>query len=294
MTKRRVGVLGAASMVGESLLPLLVHADWQATAFSRRAFNRVGDGVVWRQINPSSSPLALPLAEEAHIPNWICVAPIWVLPDYYSLLEMHDARRIVALSSTSLFTKDNSNDPTEQALAKRLADAEAQLRAWAESRSVEWTILRPTLIYGGGRDRNLAEIARLIRRFGFFPLFGQGLGLRQPVHVTDVAAACFAALTSAGARNRDYNISGAEILPYREMISRVFAALGRRPRFLVVPLGVFKLALIGLRLFPRYRNWSVAMAERMNRDLVFDHSDAVREWGFVPQPFHISADDVAE
>jgi len=134
----------------------------------------------------------------------------------------------------------------------------------------------------------------LIRRFGFFPLPGQGLGLRQPVHVTDVAAACFAALTSAGARNRDYNISGAETLPYKEMVNRVFAALGRRPRFLVVPLGVFKLALIGLRLFPRYRHWSVAMAERMNRDLVFDHSDAVRDWGFLPRAFQITMEDVAE
>ena len=281
-------------MVGESLLPLLAHADWQVTAFSRRAFNRVGDGVVWRQINPSPSPLAFPLAEEAHIPNWICVAPIWTLPNYFSLLEGHGACRVVALSSTSLFTKDNSNDPTEQALAQRLADAEAELCAWAKGRSVEWTILRPTLIYGRGRDKNLSEIARLIRRFGFFPLCGQGLGLRQPVHVVDVAAACFAALTAAEARNRDYNISGAETLPYREMVCRVFAALRRPPRFLVLPLSVFKLALIGLRLFPRYRHWSVAMAERMNRDLVFDHSDAVRDFGYFPKPFRILGEDVGE
>lgn len=294
MTERRVGVIGAASLVGESLLPLLAHADWQVTAFSRRAFNRVGDDVVWRQINPASSPLASPLAEEAYIPNWICIAPIWTLPNYFSLLEGYGARRVVALSSTSRFSKRKSSDPDERALAHRLDDAEAKLCAWAKSRGVEWTILRPTLIYGRGRDKNLSEIARWIRRFGFFPLFGRGMGLRQPVHVTDVAAVCLAALTTTGARNRDYNISGAETLHYREMVSRVFAALGRRPRFLVVPLGVFKLALIVLRLFPRYRHWSVAMAERMNRDLVFDHSDAVREWGFVPQPFHISAEDVAE
>lgn len=281
-------------MVGESLLPLLAHAGWQITAFSRRAFNRVGNDVVWRQINPSSSPLVSPLAEEAHIPNWICVAPIWTLPDYFSLLEGYGACRVVALSSTSRFSKHESGDPAERALARRLDDAEAKLCAWAKSRGVEWTILRPTLIYGRGRDKNLSEIARWIRRFGFFPLLGQGLGLRQPVHVTDVAAACVAALTNAGACNRDYNISGAETLPYREMVGRVFAALGRRPRFLIVPAGVFKLALMGLRLFPRYRHWSVAMAERMNRDLVFDHSDAVREWGFVPQSFHISAEDVAE
>lgn len=281
-------------MVGESLLPLLVHEDCQVTAFSRRAVCRAGDGVVWQQLSPSTLPLPSPLAEEAHIPNWICVAPIWVLPDYFSLLEGYCARRVVALSSTSRFSKHESSDPAERALAQRLVEAEARLRVWADSHSVEWVILRPTLIYGGGRDRNISEIAHLIRRFGFFPLLGQGLGLRQPVHVTDVATACFSALVEAGARNRDYNISGAETLPYKEMVNRVFATLGRRPRFLVVPIGIFKLALMALTLFPRYRHWSVAMAERMNRDLVFDHIDAVKEWAFSPRSFQLTAEDLAE
>ena len=147
----------------------------------------------------------------------------------------------------------------------------------------------PTLIYGGGRDGNISEIARLIRRFGFFPLVGQGLGLRQPVHGADVAAACVAALNTAKASNREYNLSGAEVLPYGEMVGRVFAAVGRRPRFLVVPLGVFKLALVGLRLLPRYRHWSAAMAQRMNQDLVFDHADAARDLGFRPRPFTLNS-----
>lgn len=278
-------------MVGESLLPLLAHGDWRVMAFSRRAREVSASGVHRRRLPPPLTPFA---GGEETIPHWICVAPIWVLPDYLGLLETHGARRIVALSSTSLFTKVNSTNPAEQAIAQRLADAETRLRVWAESRDVEWLVLRPTLIYGRGRDKNISEIARLIRRFGFFPLVGQGLGLRQPVHVADVAAACFAALTAAGARNRDYNISGAETLSYREMVGRVFAALGRRPRFLVLPLGVFKLALIGLRLFPRYRHWSVAMAERMNRDLVFDHSDAGRDFGFLPRSFRVSAEDLTE
>ena len=274
-------------MVGESLLPLLRNAGKQVIAFSRRRLNQVEDGIAWH------SPIADPGVGDV-IPNWVCLAPIWTLPDYFSLLERCGARRVVALSSTSRFSKYESNNLAERALAQRLEDAEARLRTWAEGRHIEWTILRPTLIYGRGRDKNLSEIARLIRRFGFFPLLGQGLGLRQPIHVRDVAAACYLALSNANTRNRDYNISGAETLPYREMVSRVFAALGRRPRFLVVPLGIFKLALIVLKLLPRYRHWSVAMAERMNRDLVFDHSDAVKEWGYSPQQFQLTAEDFAE
>lgn len=291
---RRVSVLGATSLVGACLLPLLTQAGWQVTAYSRRAPCRAGDGVAWRQIEDAPSPLAPFRMSEKNTPDWICVAPIWVLPDYFALLEAQRARRLVALSSTSRFSKDDSSDPAEQTVARRLAEAEARVQAWAEGHGVEWVILRPTLIYGLGRDKNISEIARLIRRFGFFPLLGRGMGLRQPIHVTDIAVACFSVLTTACARNRDYNISGAETLPYREMVSRVFAALGRRPRFLVVPLGVFKFALIGLRLFPRYRHWTIAMAERINRDLVFDHCDAVRDWGFLPSAFQLTREDVAK
>ena len=225
-------------------------------------------------------------------PYWICVAPIWVLPDYFDLLDSQGACRIVALSSTSRFTKDDSADPEEQAVARRLADAEARVQEWAKSRGVEWTILRPTLIYGFGKDKNIAEIARFIRRFGFFPLFGKANGLRQPIHAADVAGACMAALQAPCATNRAYNISGGETLTYRNMVTRIFTALGHRPYFLAVPLWAFSLAVTMLRPLPRYRKWSTAMAERMNRDLVFDHVEADRDLGFQPRAFVLSIDDL--
>jgi nucleoside-diphosphate-sugar epimerase len=215
-----------------------------------------------------------------------------VLPDYFGLLDAQGARRVVVLSSTSRFTKDDSSDPEEQAIALRLADAEARVQEWAKNRGVEWVILRPTLIYGWGRDKNIAEIARFIRRFGFFPLFGEANGLRQPIHAADVAGACVAALQTTGAANRAYNISGGETLTYRDMVGRIFTALGLRPRLLTVPLWTFRLALTVLHRLPRYRQWSTAMAERMNRDLVFDHSEAARDLAFEPRFFVLSAEDL--
>jgi len=226
------------------------------------------------------------------LPFWVCVAPIWVLPDYFSLLDAQGARRVVALSSTSRFTKEDSTDPEEQAMALRLADAEARVREWAECRGVEWVILRPTLIYGLGRDKNIAEIARFIRRFGFFPLFGKANGLRQPIHAAEVAGACLAALQAPSAANRVYNISGGETLTYRDMVARVFSVLGRRPRLLTVPLWAFRLAVVMLRRLPRYRQWSTAMAERMSRDLVFDHAEATRDLGFKQRAFVLAAGDL--
>lgn len=293
MDERRVGVLGASSLVGEYLLPLLQQDGWRVIAYSRRAVGQSDrHGVEWRPIPPSLLGFASPQPSPARgegIGNWICVAPIWVLPDYFDLLKASGARRVVALSSTSRFTKEDSSDRDEQAVARRLAAGEARLHAWAEEQGVESVILRPTLVYGRGRDKNIAEMARFIRRFRFFPLFGRAAGLRQPVHAEDVAKVCVSALEAPRVGGHAYNLSGGETLTYREMAARVFAAMGRRPLLLSVPLWMFAFTV---RLLPRYRHWSAAMAERMNRDLVFDHAEAARELGFSPRPFVLTAEDV--
>lgn len=277
----RVGVLGGSSLVGACLLPLLTEAGWQVTAHSRQA-----------KVITCPSPQPATQQSEAVTPHWICVAPIWVLPEHFAMLEARGARRVVMLSSTSRFTKDGSINKQEQAVAHQLAEAEAQVQAWAQNRGVDWVVLRSTLIYGLGRDKNIAEIARFIRRFGFFPLFGKANGLRQPIHAMDVADACLAALQVPGAANRAYNISGGETLAYHDMVRRVFIAMGCRPHMPRVPLWVFSLAVSVLRRLPRYRQWSSAMAERMSRDLVFDHSEAAHDLGFKPRLFALAAADL--
>ena len=286
VTDPRVGLLGASSLVGKFLLPLLINGGARVCAFSRQSIEPVDDAIAWRNLSDSHS------ANIDQLDYWICVAPIWVLPEHLPLLEDSGARRVVVLSSTSRFTKVGSGDTAENVVATRLIEAEDRVVAWAKSRGVEWVILRPTLIYGLGQDKNISEIARFIRRFGFFPVLGRAQGLRQPIHAEDVASICFSASQAPGAANRAYNISGGETLTYRAMVERVFAALGRRPRLLTVPLWSFRLAVSVLRCLPRYRQWSAAMAERMNRDLVFDHTEAARDIGFKPRCFALAAEDL--
>jgi nucleoside-diphosphate-sugar epimerase len=289
----KVGVIGATGLVGSCLLSLLTQTGWRVTAYYRRQPGPLTDGVEWLSSpqHPFSSQTSLS-SEKKKIQSWICTAPVWVLPEYFALLETYGARRVIALSSTSRFTKQDSSDLEEQAVSRRLDEAESSVREWAESRGVEWVILRPTLIYGFRRDKNIAEIARFIRRFGFFPLFGKAHGLRQPIHVQDVAQACLTAVTTPIAANRAYNISGGETLSYREMVTRVFTAMDRPSRLLPVPLLAFRIACALLRILPRYRHWSVAMAERMNRDMAFDHSEAARDLAFKPRAFELFPEDI--
>lgn len=294
MDEKRVGILGATSLVGQCLLPLLKQNGWKVRAFSRRRMSSDDPDIQWTQLPSSINAPRDTASESDKIDFWVCVASIWVLPDFFPMLEQYGARCVIAFSSTSRFTKSDSQDSDERATALKLSEGEDRLQAWALNKGVDWVILRPTLIYGLGQDKNISEIAHLIRRLGFFPLLGQAKGLRQPVHAEDLAAACLSALEKTDVVNRAYNLSGGEALSYREMINRVFAALGRRPRLVMIPLWIFKPAVSLLRLFPRYRHWNMSMAMRMNTDMVFDHSEAMRDLNFQPRKFQPSSKDLPE
>lgn len=262
-----VGILGATGFVGRAVEARLDVAGRRSVAVSRHA---AASGA----LDPRDAP----------IPHWIAVCPIWALPEHFARLEAAGATRLVALSSTSRFTKVESADAGERDTARKLAAAEHAVLEWADRRGVAATILRPTLVYDGVHDRNIATIAAFIRRWGFFPVVGAAGGLRQPVHVDDVAAACGAALTAA-APEPTYDLSGGETLPYRSMVERVFRSLGRAPRIISLPRWVARAGVAALRAFPAYRHVTTAMFDRMDEDLAFDHAAAHRDLGFSPRAF---------
>jgi nucleoside-diphosphate-sugar epimerase len=278
-----VGVIGASSFVGAHVLAILAREGVRTIAWSRRS-------------GPSPSTCQWAVYGEdivaGPIRTWLCMAPIWSLPEHFDLIARCGGSRIVALSSTSRYTKLASRHSDDATLARRLIDGETVLRDWAAAHNATWTVLRPTLIYGDGRDKNIAEIARFIRRFGFFPLFGRASGMRQPIHVADVAHAVCAAALAPAAEGAAYNISGGETLTYRAMVERVFARCGRRAIAPSIPMPVFQAAVGVVRVIPRYRHWSAAMAERMNIDMAFDHSAAATDFGFAPRPFDLMDGDL--
>jgi len=278
--EKRIGLIGATSFVGERLLPILPLNGYQFTSFSRRG----GKNAV-ALCQTAAGPVGT-------IEDWVCLAPIWAVPEHFQLFAKHGVKRLVALSSTSRFSKITSSSCADRELAARLIRGEEQVLEWARTQKCTVVILQPTLIYGLGKDKNVTEIARFIQRFGFFPLFGQGVGLRQPVHVDDVATACLAALRVPAGRQHVYILSGQEVISYRIMVERIFAALDRRPRFVHCPHLAFSLAVRLANLLPSFKGLTTEMAVRMNKDQNFDHTTAEADLGFRPRLFHLQPSDL--
>ena len=53
------------------------------------------------------------------------------------------------------------------------------------------TVLRPTMIYGTSGDRNMYKLINYLDRHSFFPVFGSGKNLMQPVHAKDLGDAYY-------------------------------------------------------------------------------------------------------
>lgn len=278
-----VGILGAASLVGRPLVDSLQRRGIPVVACSRRPREPAeadAAGVSWC-VPGAADPIGRP------VPRWIAVCPLWSVPAQLPWLESLGARSLVAISSTSVITKRRSPDARERAIAAHLAEAEEAVTAWATQAAATLCLLRPTMIYDGITDGNVASIAAFIRRRGWFPVAGPARGLRQPVHAADVAAACLAALERSPVPQTVYTLSGREPLPFCDLVAEVFAACGRRARIVHVPRWLVSVAA---PLVDRTGRGTLAgMAARMNEDLSFDHDDAARDLGFDPRPFAAAA-----
>lgn len=279
-----VFLTGRTSTIGSLLLPMLLSRGFHVRALGRQPLAEEGRvaGLAWFAID-----LAGPVQNlSAEADTLIHTASLWLLPGWLEKFHARGVRRVIAFSSTSRFTKLASASPYELEVVNKLIAAEEHLAAECARLGMAWTIFRPTLIYGGaGGDRNVADIARLIRRFGFFPRFGRALGRRQPVHARDLALACVQSLDAPASFNKAYNLSGGETLAYVDMVRRVFETVGRRPVFIPVPIWAFRVAVRLARLHPRFAHLTADMALRMQADLVFDHQDATRDFGYRPDRF---------
>jgi uncharacterized protein YbjT (DUF2867 family) len=278
----KVFVTGATSTIGSLLMPMLLERGIPASALGRkRPEGPAGDA--WHPLDLADKAADVPAAEAGAL---IHTASLWLLPGWLEKFHARGVRRVIAFSSTSRFTKLASASPYELEVVNKLIAAEDHLVAECERLGMAWTIFRPTLIYGGaGGDRNVADIARLIRRFGFFPRFGQAAGRRQPVNARDLALACVQSLDAPASYNKAYNLSGGETLAYVDMVRRIFDTLGRKPVFIPVPIWAFRVAVSLARLHPRFAHLTADMALRMQADLVFDHQDATRDFGYQPGRF---------
>jgi nucleoside-diphosphate-sugar epimerase len=280
---REALVFGGSGQIGAPLLSRLGDAGWRVFAVSRDARADLRS-LHWLR-GDCNGVEGLPTSVDA---IFSC-GPLDHFARWYATSKL-GAARVIAFGSTSLGVKADSIDPVERDIAARLVEGERVLLAAAARRGAQATVLRPTLVYGAGRDRTLTRIASLAKRWHCCVLPRGANGLRQPVHVDDLANAALLACDAPATHGNAYALPGGETLPYREMIARTLRSIQPRPVLIEAPAGLFNLALHGAQALGFGSGPSDAVIARMRADLVFDAAPALRDFGYVARAFQPTAD----
>ena len=292
-------VTGATAQVGLHILRDLLHAGMNVDALSRnvavsaKVGHSSGASVAW--YHPLqfkallSNSMAQALADLSQPECLLSAGPINLAEEWLGRCE--SLQRIVCLSSSSVFSKADSGHPAERQQIEEILQSEKRLMAACLSRRIGLVILRPTLIYGCGQDENISRMARFIGRFGFFPLAGEAKGLRQPIHVADLAQLMVRIARTRISGQNVFEVAGGSTLSYRDMAARVFSAIGRPERLFSLPPALLARGAALASKLPGMKGVNSQMVLRQNQDLVFSDSDIRQRYDFQPRAFHPGPED---
>ena len=148
-----------------------------------------------------------------------------------------------------------------------------------------WTILRPSMIYGSERDKNVHRLLRFLDRSPVFPVFGPGTNLWQPVYHEDCARGVLEALERPASVRRSYDLPGAEPLAYLDLVKTAAAALGRNPRIVRLPIEPIRLALAAAERLRLPLPFDSGQVMRLCEDKAYPYERARRDLDYAPRPF---------
>jgi uncharacterized protein YbjT (DUF2867 family) len=276
----RLLVTGGSGFAGEYVLREAARRGHEAVALARsvaaaRAVSDCGARPVSGDLDQADALTAVFAAARCDALVNLASLGFGHAPAIIAATEQAGIGRAVFVSTTSVTT-------TLPAPSKRIRlAAERQIRY----SQLQWTIIRPTMIYGAARDRNLSRLLRLLSRTRLFPVPGGGRHLQQPVHVTDVADAVLNAVERPPTAGLTYDVAGPSPMTFVELLRACAQAVASRARFVPVPLMPVIALASGYERISQHPLIRAEQLRRLAEDKAFAIEAAVRDLGYAPRPF---------
>ena len=185
-------------------------------------------------------------------------------------------KRVVFISSTSIFTKLNAKSKKIRMEAEKLI----------VNSNLNWTILRPTMIFGSPKDRNMIKLIKWIDKVPFIPIFGKGDNFHQPIYVKDLAWSIVEIIENKKTFNEIFNLSGPEPLTFKEIIKTISCYLEKKPMMLFLPYLFFSKILLFIEFFGLKFFIKSEQILRLNEDKIFPNDKAKKIFGYKPTEFN--------
>jgi nucleoside-diphosphate-sugar epimerase len=202
------------------------------------------------------------------------VAGIEYAPQVVEAARRAGVGRVVVVSSTSAHSAYEFRSGPKLLMEKLVRES-----------GLEYTIVRPTMIYGSELDKNVHRLLRFLDRSPVCPMFGSGENLWQPVYYEDCAMGIYEALVRPTAVGESYDLPGADPLTYLDLVMTAAGALGRKPRIVWLPLEPVRRTLVAAERMRLPLPIKSEQILRLREDKAYSYDKAKRDLGYAPRSF---------
>jgi UDP-glucose 4-epimerase len=266
----RVLVTGASGFVGRAVVPALVAAGYEVRAAARRkpAFAPPVEAASHGDLGPDVDwlPLLAGVDFVVHLAGIAHTGPGVPEADYDRVNHRATAvlaeaarkagvKRVVFVSTIRAQTGPQADNVLTEADAPQPTDPYGRSKLAAEAAlaqsGVDFTVLRPVLVYGPGIKGNLRTLARLAALPVPLP-FGAFANRRSLLSIGNLASAIVHVLHHAESAGETYVVADLQPVSLAQIIKGLRAGLGQPPGLLNVPPRLIRL---GLTMLGRGRQW---------------------------------------
>jgi len=256
----------------ESLIPALlgidviIHLVGRAHIISDKSEN---SDELFKRINVDLTKILLEAVKEASVKRFVYIS---------SVLAM-------GLSRNDILTETSICKPVT-AYGRSKLEAENIIKEFSSKSKIDYTILRPPLVYGPRNKANMLKLFKLVAKELPIPL-GEVSNSHSFIYIDNLVEATIAAIETTAAKGKIFLISDGENISTPGLIRAIANALGKRVWLVKVPL--YLLQLLGKigdfieKTFHCYLPINTEIIDRLLKSLTVDNSEIKRITGWRPK-----------
>ncbi len=290
---KRILVTGASGFIGSHVVPALVQQGYKVRCFVRIS-SKIGClsslsnvELCYGDMNNMDSllratdkvnaviHLAAFTSEQASSADESYRVNVEGMQNLINACEKNKVSRLIVVSSQSTKREKQGN----YGYTKKLAD-EFVLKS-----TLNWTIVKPTLVYGKGSRGLFTKIIGLLENLPVIPVVGSGDYQLQPTYIDDLVHALVAIVNKKQTFRKVYDLAGESRISFNELLTIVNEELQQRKKMVHVPFSLCYGGIKTLSLFTKNPPVTTDNLLGLVQETNIDLAPAREDFGYDPLSF---------